>query len=226
MNGVIAALEALDDLKRQGVVRDFVLFGSVAAFAYLEPRETKDLDIAVLVDSDAEYIEVLQALSALAGQQVSHQVTLGGFRVEVFPVDVNEMCREGLADARTVELGGRQIKVLAPERLIYLALEAWRPIDRARIEELLPHADRGALDSLLVRLDGSGELRERLRRLLDLPKGQPDPSNEHQARLIESKRALHAERAALRFDEKLHDLAAIRSSHDELRRTLRADTAS
>jgi hypothetical protein len=46
---LVDAIRALNHLKQRGVIRDYVVFGMVAATVYMEPVLTQDLDINVLV---------------------------------------------------------------------------------------------------------------------------------------------------------------------------------
>ena len=46
---LVDAIRALNHLKQRGVIRDYVVFGVVAATVYMEPVLTQDLDINVLV---------------------------------------------------------------------------------------------------------------------------------------------------------------------------------
>ena len=60
------AIHRLNGLRDSGVIPDYVLIGAVAATAYMEPVFTEDLDVAVLVDSDEQYLEAFRRASAVA----------------------------------------------------------------------------------------------------------------------------------------------------------------
>ena len=53
--GFLGALEALNDLKANGIIKDYAIGGGYAANYYLEPSYTYDLDILVLLGSDVNF---------------------------------------------------------------------------------------------------------------------------------------------------------------------------
>ncbi len=52
---MIEALGTLNQLKREGVIKDYAIGGGYAVNYYLEPILTYDLDIFSLVATDKEY---------------------------------------------------------------------------------------------------------------------------------------------------------------------------
>jgi predicted nucleotidyltransferase len=56
-------LRVFHALKQEGVIRDYLIFGSVAAMAHTRPFFTGDVDIAIVVESDAEFIRAFNKLA-------------------------------------------------------------------------------------------------------------------------------------------------------------------
>lgn len=161
---------ALNQLKRGRVVRDWVIYGAVAYTFHEEPIETADLDVLVLVGSDADYFErVFPALREL-GPMVGDAATflIYGIPVQVFPAQGNPLWEDTLRGAVRGRIGNVPVKVASREHLIVLALVSYRPgKDWGRIAQLYQKADTRKLYELLRRFDnGERLLHRRLERLL------------------------------------------------------------
>ena len=149
----INALDALNDFKRRGVIKDYAVIGAVAAKAYMEPMFTEDLNVIVLVDTDDDYLAVFQSIANESdGQEGMHQV-LGGVPVQLFPSTIMPLYRDTVEQARQVRIGNLKVKIAAPEHLILLYLLAFRDRDQDRIRLLSGGADQERLTGLLERFD-------------------------------------------------------------------------
>lgn len=158
-------LGAFRELKREGVVRDYMIFGSVAAMVHTEPFFTEDVDIGVAVDSDAEYATVFRHLAAF-GRVDGHSVIINGTPAQVFPVDISPIVRDALDHALRRKVEGIVVKVAPPEHLLLEALRVNRPKDRGRVPILDEVVDRRKLAGLFRRLDSDGTLKGRYQRLI------------------------------------------------------------
>ncbi len=164
--GYAEAIQALDRLKGQGIIREYALIGAVAAAAYSEPVATEDLDIVVLVDTDEQYLDVLRASGAMAERREGMHLVFGGVPVQMFPTTIKALYREALEQGKIRDIGAVRVRVASCEHLILLALEAFRYKDRARVYQLLPVANKERLKLLLTRLDDEKHtLASRLRTL-------------------------------------------------------------
>ena len=94
-------LRVFRDLKREGVVNDYVVFGSVAAMAYTRPFFTRDIDIALAVQSDVEFLEVFRRVSDF-GSVEGHSVVIEGTPVEMFPVNISPVIEDALAESNVL----------------------------------------------------------------------------------------------------------------------------
>ena len=146
---IVDALRVFRDLKREGIVHDYLLFGSVAAMAHTRPFFTRDVDVGVAVDSDEEFFQVLSRLADF-GRVEGHSVVIDGTPVEVFPVDISPVIRDALSHANRKRVEGVVTKVAAPEHLMLEALRVYRSQDKGRVFLLDEVVDGTKLRALLA----------------------------------------------------------------------------
>lgn len=158
------AIRVLKDLQREGTIRDFMLFGSVAAMAHTRPFFTRDIDVAIAVGSDDEFIHVFNRLGDF-GEVSGFSVVIKDTPVEVFPADISPIIEDALNHADRRRVDNILVKVAGPEHLLLEALRVFRNQDRGRVFLLDEVVDRQELRSLMERLDHDGTLQERYRRL-------------------------------------------------------------
>jgi hypothetical protein len=139
--GMKQTVDVLNRLEADGIIGRYAIAGAVAAYNYIEPALTGDLDILI-------------SFAAVAGQSQSRLVTLGpilsylhtsgysefrregilieGWAVQFIPV-ASDLDAEALALAEDVEIqiGGNdgpvKSRVLRPEHLVATALQVNRP---------------------------------------------------------------------------------------------------
>lgn len=150
----------LRDLKRAGTVRDYLVFGSVAAMVHTRPFYTEDVDIGVAVQSDTEFLAVFNRLSEF-GRIEGHSVVIGGTAVELFPVDISPIIQDALENPIRKRVEGMLVNVASPEHLLLEALRVYRNQDKGRVFLLKDVVDQGKLQDLFRRLDHDGTLRRR-----------------------------------------------------------------
>ena len=158
------ALKVFRDLRQEGTVHDYLVFGSVAAMAHTRPFFTRDVDIGVAVRSDQEYWDIFNRLADF-GQVEGHSVVIHGTPVEVFPVDISPIIHDALAHANRKRVEGVVVKVAPPEHLMLESLRVYRSQDKGRVFLLDEVVDREKLRVLLGRLDHEGTLRRRYQAL-------------------------------------------------------------
>lgn len=163
--GMKQTFEIINGMEAAGVIGRYAVSGAVAAYNYIEPAVTEDLDILVSFDDGAGsgpgLVSLEPVLAYLRGKGYS-EFRHGGLVVEGWPVQflpvANDLDAEALAKADDVELvvqGGKSIavRILRPEHLVAIALRIGRPKDLIRVTQFLEHkaVDVEALCDILNR---------------------------------------------------------------------------
>lgn len=151
-------------LKQEGTLRDYLLFGSVAAMAHTRPFFTEDVDIGVPVSGDREFQHIFNRLADF-GQIRGHSILIQGTPVEVFPVDISPIIRDALDHPDRKRVEGVVVKVASAEHLLLESLRVYRSQDKGRVFVLDDVVDSGRLRKLFRRLDHGGTLRQRYQTL-------------------------------------------------------------
>ncbi len=157
-------MRTLRVMKDEGSLTDFMVYGSVAAMVHTRPFYTKDVDIAVVVDSDEEYRAVLRRLSDF-GTINGFAVEIGGTIAEIFPDDISPIIHDAVNHALRRKVEGSFVKIAPPEHLLLEALRAGRVDDQARVLILNDVIDRRRLSALFRKLDSNGTLRRDYKRI-------------------------------------------------------------
>lgn len=165
---MIEALRTLNQLKREGVIKDYAIGGGYAVNYYLEPILTYDLDIFVLMTTDREYSALYQYFRSRKYQIRDVYITIEGMPVQFLPSFITPLIGEAIRRAKRIRVKGIPSKVLTVEYLIATLLMAFRPKDKMVIPNLLEQADIGLLEEISGRFSNEKTpLDNRLRRVLE-----------------------------------------------------------
>jgi hypothetical protein len=115
----------------------------VAATLYIEPIQTFDLDIFIILPSrQNELISLEPIYHALAQRGYAIQgecVVIEGWPVQILPV-YNALTEEALAHAPQVMFGTTPTRVLSAEYLSAIMLQTGRPKDHARLLQFFEYS--------------------------------------------------------------------------------------
>jgi hypothetical protein len=165
--GLVGTLETLNDLKKKGVMGDYAIGGGYAANYYLEPSYTYDLDILVLLGSDADYRALYKHFMERGNRIENVYIVIDDMPVQFLPSYISPLFDDAVRKARRITVKGTSSKVVSVEHLIALLLVSFRPKDKIRVLELSELADKRVLDEMLRRFeDEKTPLRQRLKRVL------------------------------------------------------------
>lgn len=145
----------LNRMQDEGLVTQYAVGGATAVLFYAEPTRTYDLDVFVTLEAvDNDVLAPLSRVYEWAreqgfGLQAEH-LLIEGVPVQLLPA-YNALVEAALSTARVHDYGGVPVRVVDPEHLVALALQAGGARRRERAWQLL---ETGAVD------------RERLRRIL------------------------------------------------------------
>jgi hypothetical protein len=158
-------LDVINRMEADGVIGRYAIAGAVAAYNYIEPAVTSDLDILVSFDEPADVKKpglisldpIYSYLTAKGYEQHRKEgIVIEGWPVQFLPV-AEDLDAEALAQAEdvNVEIEGTAVKtrILRPEHIVANALRVGRPQDFIRIAQFLQeHAvDIATLCGLLNR---------------------------------------------------------------------------
>jgi hypothetical protein len=138
-------------MEADGIIGRYALAGAVAAYNYIEPAVTEDLDILVAFrhgpgQTTAGVIMLTPIFSYLKAKGYEEfrkeGIVIEGWPVQFLPV-VDSLDAEALAQAKETELRfsvspvSVSTRVLRPEHLAAIALRVGRPKDLIRITQFL-----------------------------------------------------------------------------------------
>jgi hypothetical protein len=148
-------LAVLNQLEQEGVIGRYAIGGAVAATRYIEPIQTYDLDIFVLLPIAPSGLislaSVYARLEQLGYSAQGESVIIEDWPVQFLPV-FNPLIDEALAQALEVKFGATTTRVLSAEYLAAIMLETGRPKDHARLVQFfeLDVLDVATLEGIIV----------------------------------------------------------------------------
>ncbi len=149
-------LAILNQLEREGVIGHYAIGGAVAATRYIEPIQTYDLDIFVVLPVSPSGLISLTAvydrLKQLGYSAQGESIVIENWPVQLLPV-FNPLTDEALAQALEVKFGATLTRVLSAEYLAVIMLDTGRPKDHTRLVQFFESEvlDRTILESIIVR---------------------------------------------------------------------------
>ena len=129
-------LAVINLLEQENLIGRYAIGGAVAATRYIEPIQTYDLDIFVILPVSSSGLISLTPIYAYLTQRgyipQGEGVVIEGWPVQFLPV-YDELTEEALAKAIEVEFGSTPTRVLSAEHLAAIMLKTGRPKDHARL---------------------------------------------------------------------------------------------
>jgi hypothetical protein len=168
----------LNAMQADGVIGRYAIAGAVAAYNYIEPTLTEDLDVLVAFNDPPQrkvtgLVTLEPIFSFLAGQGYARLegegVIIEGWRVQFLPA-ANALDEEALASADEIALahgdvGTVRMRILRPEHLVANCLLVDRLKDQVRIMQFLTEdaVNTEALCGVLARHGKWGEYCAKMR---------------------------------------------------------------
>jgi hypothetical protein len=160
-------LEIINAMEADGVIRRYAIAGAVAAYNYIEPAVTDDLDILISFDDSSDQAStglvtlapIFSYLKAKGFDQHRKEgIVIAGWPVQFLPI-ANALDADALAAAQEVQIalndnvGSVRTRILCPEHLVATSLRVGRPRDLIRITQFLEEraVDIAALCAVLDR---------------------------------------------------------------------------
>lgn len=154
------ALRVVNEMKTSGALQEYAVAGAMALAFWIEPVPTYDLDVLVFLPPSEGPLVSLRHIydwaSARGYSEKDEHVLIEGVPVQFLPSH-NELADEAVRTAETLDYLGVAVRVVRPEYLVALYLEASASTAkrRERAAALLesPRLDRLRLDAVLRRFD-------------------------------------------------------------------------
>jgi hypothetical protein len=149
--GMKQTLDIINRMEADGIVGRYAISGAVAAYYYIEPAVTEDLDLLVSFDEASKrpgsgLITLSPIFSYLKAKGYDEHrkegLLIEGWAVQFLPV-ASALDAEALARAEDVEIridkteGAVRTRVLRPEHLVAASLRVGRPKDLIRITQFI-----------------------------------------------------------------------------------------
>lgn len=136
-------IQVLNQMQSAGVVENYAIGGGIAAIYYIEPYDTKDLDIfipvsAVMVGKAGllSLEPIYSYLEKLGYRAVKEGVLIEDWLVQFIPASESTQ-EEAIKHARTAKYGNTKTRVFSPEYLAAELLRSGRLKDYVRVEALI-----------------------------------------------------------------------------------------
>jgi hypothetical protein len=163
MPSLADVFRVLNEMRAGGVLDEYAIGGATAVLFYAEPARTYDLDVFVTLRAADVGLTSLSGLyewtEAHGFFTIGEHVLIHGVPVQFLPA-YNTLVEESIAEARQLAYEDVHIRVVDPEHLVALALQAGGPRRRERAWQLLEagQVDRQRLRTVLTRHGISAEI--------------------------------------------------------------------
>jgi len=139
--GIEATLRVLNEMQAAGVLADYAIGGAVAAFLYIEPATTLDLDIfTAWTPSPGGLLTPQPFYEYLAGRGYKNYeqeaIVVEGWAVQFLPLG-NSLLEEALKEAADVKIKGVLTRVFTREHLMAICLQTGRQKDTIRLLQFI-----------------------------------------------------------------------------------------
>lgn len=147
-----SVFKLLNDMVRDGAIPDYAIGGAIAAVFYVEPFATQDVDVFVMMETEASgLVTTIPGWTYLNNrghtEMRGEAILVDGWPVQFIRVS-NELEEEAYLNAATLEFEGETVRVMLAEHLVAIMLRVGRLKDRARVQMFL---SQDAVDEELLR---------------------------------------------------------------------------
>jgi hypothetical protein len=156
------ALEVLNELCKDGVIRNYAIGGAMGALFYTEAILTMDLDVFVFFDDDdaftltplAPIYKVLKEKGYGPDLHERECIDIEGTPVQFLPA-YNPLLKEAVNDAVSIDYNGVATRVLTAEHLAAISVQTGRMKDKLRVQAFLntPTFNFSRFETLLIKYD-------------------------------------------------------------------------
>ena len=155
MSSLKEVFAVLGRMRDHGVVTAYAIGGATAVLFYAEPTRTYDVDVFVTLPSgtQASLVSLAPVYAWARARGIATEaehLLIEGVPVQLLPA-YNALVEESIAEARVHDYEGVPVRVVGPEHLVALALQAGGARRRERAWQLLQFGgvDRQRLQLIL-----------------------------------------------------------------------------
>jgi len=155
--GIEATLAVLNEMQAATVFDKYAIGGAVAAFLYIEPAATFDLDVFIAWrPAEGGLLTPHPLYKYLAdkgyGEYQKEAIMIEGWAVQFLPLGT-PLIEEALKEAVGIEIKGVPTRVFTKEHLMAICLQTGRPKDLARLVQFVDESspDMGRFAKVLER---------------------------------------------------------------------------
>jgi hypothetical protein len=115
-----AAIAAIDDMKRAGVIDEYAVGGAMALTFWSEPTTTYDLHVFVTFRSSGILLSLQPIYDWAAARRyacTNEHIEIEGLPVQVLPAP-DALAEEAVASAAELDYEGQPVRVIRPEYLV------------------------------------------------------------------------------------------------------------
>jgi hypothetical protein len=145
-----ASLRVLNEMEGAGIIGKYAIGGAVAAFLYIEPGTTFDLDVFIAWEPGASGLldlsPIYAYLRARGYEPEREGIMIEGWEVQFLP-SATPLEKEALERAVAIAIGGIPTRIFTQEHLMAISLQTGRPKDLAR---LVAFAQEGQPDTAVL----------------------------------------------------------------------------
>jgi len=160
MNSLADVFRILNEMRVERVIDDYAIGEALAMLFYAEPTRTYDLDVFVVLPARSSSLALTSLHDVYAWTAArgflpdAEHVLIHGVPVQFLP-SYNPLVQESIKTARNLEYAGVPVRVVGPEHLVALAIQAGGSRRRERAWLLVEQADvdRALLRAVLDRHD-------------------------------------------------------------------------
>lgn len=134
----------INQLKEEGIIKDYAVAGAVASIFYIEPITTYDLDIMILLQEKSDSLISLSPIYDWFSKKGytfdKEHILIENIPVQFIPA-YNDLVEEALKNSITKKFKTENVKVISPEYLIAIMLDTFRHKDKDRILRFMDESE-------------------------------------------------------------------------------------
>jgi len=134
----------INQLKEEGIIKDYAVAGAVASIFYIEPITTYDLDIMIVLKEESDSLISLSTIydwfRKKGFQFDKEHILIEGIPVQFIPAYSN-LVEEALNNSLEKKYENTLIKVINAEYLIAIMLDTFRQKDKERILRFIEESE-------------------------------------------------------------------------------------